>query len=163
LGLRCVLACFSIVPNVPNRPSTERIADPSMIAALLSFDLSTRNKLAAWVPTVPKDPFLHPHEFLYGFSSWVHSQNPANNGSTQMLPATNMLAQSGGSNVGFGSGNTSSNASPAPPFTPVMTPSAMTSPLMGSDEQRRHTFRDLSSVQRVRLLRTEWMRINVEL
>lgn len=110
--------------------STERIADPSVIAALLSFVLSTRNKLAAWVPTVTKDPFLHPHELLHVLSSWVHSQTIASNGSTQRLPTLTMSVQPGNSNPGLGSGNLSLNASPAipnRPFTPPITSSTIKS------------------------------------
>ncbi|KAH0839736.1 hypothetical protein J3R83DRAFT_676 [Lanmaoa asiatica] len=112
--------------------STERIADPSVIAALLSFVLSTRNKLAAWVPTITKDPFLHPHEFLCVLSSWVHSQTIASNGSTQTLP---MSVQSGNSNTGLGSGNISLNTSPIIPnqsFTPPITSSMVNSSSMNT-------------------------------
>lgn len=110
--------------------STERIADPSVIAALLSFVLSTRNKLAAWVPTITKDPFLHPHEFLHGLSSWVHSQTIANNGGTQMFPAPTMSVQSGNSNTEIGSGSASLNTLPVVP-NPI-TSSTINSPLMSS-------------------------------
>ncbi|KAF8450735.1 hypothetical protein L210DRAFT_2408267 [Boletus edulis BED1] len=96
--------------------STERIADPSVVAALFSFVLSTRNKLAAWVPTITKDPFLHPHGFLHVLSSWVHSQPVAGNGSTHTLPALTVSAPSG---TGVGSENTSLMNSPvvSTPFT----------------------------------------------
>ncbi|KAI6164879.1 hypothetical protein EDD17DRAFT_1473857 [Pisolithus thermaeus] len=54
--------------------ATERLADPNMISLLLSFVLSARNKLSTLVQGVPKDPFLHPHEFLVVLTSYVHSQ-----------------------------------------------------------------------------------------
>ncbi|KAF8559090.1 hypothetical protein OG21DRAFT_1503545 [Imleria badia] len=115
--------------------STERIADPSVIAALLSFVLSTRNKLAAWALIITKDPFLHPHEFLQVLSSWVHSQTIASNGSTQNSPALPMSAQPGNSNTGLGSGIPSLNTSPVvsnQPFTSPIPLPMMNSPLMSS-------------------------------
>lgn len=112
--------------------STERIADPSVVAALLSFILSTRNKLATWAPTLTKDPFLHPHEFLHVLSSWAHTQTVASSGSTQILPPTSV--QSGSSSTGLGSGSTSLNTSPVvsnQPFIPIAS-STINSPLMSS-------------------------------
>lgn len=115
--------------------STERIADPGVIAAILSFVLSTRNKLAAWAPTITKDPFLHPHEFLHVLSSWSHSQTAASNSCTQTLPALTTSVQPGNSNTGLGSGNTSLSTSPlvsGQPFTPSIISSTISSPLMSS-------------------------------
>ncbi|KAF9221985.1 hypothetical protein BS17DRAFT_881442 [Gyrodon lividus] len=115
--------------------STERIADPSVVAALLSFVLSTRNKLASSVQSVPKDPFLHPYEFLCVLSSYVHSQPVTNNVSTPMLPAliaSQLPGQPGHSFPGHGFGNgsaTSSATSPVVPNLPFVTPSASNLPL----------------------------------
>ncbi|KAI6105566.1 hypothetical protein F5141DRAFT_1124619 [Pisolithus sp. B1] len=59
----------------PGFEATERLADPNVISLLLSFVLSARNKLSTLVQGVPKDPFLHPHEFLVVLTSYVHSQS----------------------------------------------------------------------------------------
>lgn len=61
--------------KVPGFEATERIADPNMISLLLSFVLSARNKLCTLVQGVPKDPFLHPHEFLVALASYAQSQS----------------------------------------------------------------------------------------
>ncbi|KAF4574587.1 hypothetical protein EYR36_005935 [Pleurotus pulmonarius] len=50
----------------------ERVADPSIVSALLSLVLAIRNKLATLgYAHVPKDPFLHPHQFLVALSIYV--------------------------------------------------------------------------------------------
>ncbi|KAG9317280.1 hypothetical protein JVU11DRAFT_1475 [Chiua virens] len=131
-GLRRWVA--EIGDNLISSESTERIADPNVVTALLSFVLSTRNKLATWGPAITKDPFLHAHEFLYVLSSWVHSQNVASNNSTQTLPVLTSSVQSGSANSTTtpGSGNTSAGTSPVipQPFTAIT--SAMNSPSMSN-------------------------------
>ncbi|KAG2141720.1 uncharacterized protein EDB93DRAFT_1089166 [Suillus bovinus] len=60
--------------SLPGIEATERIADPSAVAALLSFVLSARNKLASLAQAVPKDPFLHPHVFIACISACAQAQ-----------------------------------------------------------------------------------------
>lgn len=60
--------------NFPGIETTERIADPSAVAALLSFVLSARNKLASLAQAVPKDPFLHPHVLITCISACAQAQ-----------------------------------------------------------------------------------------
>lgn len=60
--------------SFPGIEATERIADPSAVAALLSFVLSTRNKLASLAQAVPKDPFLHPHLLMACISTCAQAQ-----------------------------------------------------------------------------------------
>lgn len=60
--------------SFPGIEATERIADPSAVAALLSFVLSARNKLASLARAVPKDPFLHPHVLIACISACAQAQ-----------------------------------------------------------------------------------------
>ncbi|KAG0709652.1 hypothetical protein DFH29DRAFT_885189 [Suillus ampliporus] len=60
--------------NFPGVEATERIADPSAVAALLSFVLSARNKLTSLARAVPKDPFLHPHALIACISACAQAQ-----------------------------------------------------------------------------------------
>ncbi|KAG2077397.1 hypothetical protein BDR04DRAFT_1088384 [Suillus decipiens] len=60
--------------SFPGIEATERIADPSAVAALLSFVLSARNKLASLAQAVPKDPFLHPHVLIACISACAQAQ-----------------------------------------------------------------------------------------
>ncbi|KAH7887723.1 hypothetical protein F5I97DRAFT_2011196 [Phlebopus sp. FC_14] len=98
--------------------STERIADPSVVAALLSFVLSTRNKLSALVQAVPKDPFLYPHEFLCTLSSHALTQLAGNSNSTHSTPllptliSSQLSAQSGYSSPWYGNSVISPAVSP---------------------------------------------------
>ncbi|KAF9247064.1 hypothetical protein BU15DRAFT_69908 [Melanogaster broomeanus] len=119
--------------------STERIADPSVVAALLSFILSTRNKLASLVQSVPKDPFLHPHEFLCVLSSYAHSQLVTFNGSSPALPTlitSPLPGQLGHSSPGHGSTSATSPSTspviPHPPFVPHVTSSTLNLPSSSS-------------------------------
>lgn len=60
--------------SFPDIEASERIADPSAVAALLSFVLSARNKLASLTQAVPKDPFLHPHALIACISACAQTQ-----------------------------------------------------------------------------------------
>ncbi|OJA18986.1 hypothetical protein AZE42_00374 [Rhizopogon vesiculosus] len=60
--------------SLPGVEATERILDPTAVAALLSFVLSARNKLASLAQAVPKDPFLHPHALIAGISAYTQAQ-----------------------------------------------------------------------------------------
>src|ERR1700692_2090035 len=72
----------------------ERVADPSVVSALLSLVLATRNKLAVigyshvrpchntkhyfndiYIQIVPKDPFLHPQSFCAALAAYTQSQS----------------------------------------------------------------------------------------
>jgi hypothetical protein len=62
---------------------TERVADPSIVSALLSMVLAIRNRLAALYPShnhtsssaqlmpVPKDPFIYPYAFSLSLMSYL--------------------------------------------------------------------------------------------
>ncbi|KIJ20038.1 hypothetical protein PAXINDRAFT_166206 [Paxillus involutus ATCC 200175] len=126
--------------------STGRIADPSVVAALLSFVLSTRNKLASSVQSVTKDPFLHPHDFLFVLSSYAHSQL-VTNGSTPTLPAL-ITSQSPGQpgHLSPGHGNesatspTTSPVIPNPPFVSQTTSSTFNLPSFSTPAVHPHSF-----------------------
>ncbi|KAG2367361.1 hypothetical protein BDR07DRAFT_1458031 [Suillus spraguei] len=60
--------------SFPGIEATERIADPSAVAALLSFVLSARNKLASLAQAVPKDPFLYPYVLIACISACAQAQ-----------------------------------------------------------------------------------------
>lgn len=94
---------------VPNLESTERVADPTIIAALFSLLLSVRNKLVAlgynnvrlfvmgqpWIfndyQVAPKDPFLHPQLMLSALTSYTHAQSRSVTHSTTSLSSFNPL------------------------------------------------------------------------
>ncbi|KIK97154.1 hypothetical protein PAXRUDRAFT_136907 [Paxillus rubicundulus Ve08.2h10] len=126
--------------------STGRIADPSVVAALLSFVLSTRNKLASSVQSVTKDPFLHPHDFLCVLSSYAHSQY-VTNGSTPTLPAlitSQFPGQPGHLSPGHGNESaTSPTTSPVmanPPFVSQATSSTFNLPSFSTPTVYPHSF-----------------------
>ncbi|KAF8621597.1 hypothetical protein AX15_007620 [Amanita polypyramis BW_CC] len=58
--------------------STERIADPMFVSALLSLVLSIRNKLSAlgYSQHVPKDPFLQPQTLSNALAAFVQNTSP---------------------------------------------------------------------------------------
>ncbi|EGO27567.1 hypothetical protein SERLADRAFT_435344 [Serpula lacrymans var. lacrymans S7.9] len=58
----------------------ERVADPTTICALLSLVLVSRNKLATVSSSLPKDPFLYPHAFIYALSGWAQNHLNGNAG-----------------------------------------------------------------------------------
>ncbi|KZS97577.1 hypothetical protein SISNIDRAFT_546672 [Sistotremastrum niveocremeum HHB9708] len=67
----------------------ERVADPTVVAALLSIVATTRNKLAA-IGTphgVPHDPFLHPQALLRSLAHFVHSSRGASSVSLSLQPS----------------------------------------------------------------------------
>ncbi|KAI0638204.1 hypothetical protein C8Q77DRAFT_1187759 [Trametes polyzona] len=78
-GLLCDVTCEGIQrwvteigePFLKIEP-TEKVADPTVLAALFSLILSTRSKLHALGLVVPKDPFLDPSGFLRGLAT-LHS------------------------------------------------------------------------------------------
>ncbi|KAK7695822.1 hypothetical protein QCA50_000460 [Cerrena zonata] len=84
-GLLCDVTCEGIQrwiaeigePCMEVEP-TERVADPSVVAALLSMVLATRNKLHALGYAVPKDPFIDPHGFIKSLAAFQSSSKPHN-------------------------------------------------------------------------------------
>ncbi|KAF9485336.1 hypothetical protein BDN70DRAFT_910221 [Pholiota conissans] len=58
--------------------STDRVADPSFVAALLSLVLATRNRLAylGYSFVLPRDPFLYPHAFSLGLAAYLQATAP---------------------------------------------------------------------------------------
>ncbi|KAH7914333.1 hypothetical protein BJ138DRAFT_1144062 [Hygrophoropsis aurantiaca] len=108
----------------------ERVADPSIVAALLSFILTTRNKLAAigYAHVVPKDPFIHPQAFLAAMNAYSQAANASqSNGSTPLLPhiSTPLMGHSGPNfasvHTSPGATNSSTHTSPflGPPPMPI--------------------------------------------
>ena len=143
--------------NAPQ--ATERIADPSMISLLISFVLCARNKLAALVQGVPKDPFLHPHEFLAVLSSYAHFQ--INGGHAAATHLTGAGSTSPVSPVPF---NFNLSASTSSPTHSAISPTTVGVPLVyltlsmyntlqSTYERLRHT--DSRRVHRVLLSRLE--------
>lgn len=54
---------------------TERIADPSTVASIISLCISMRNKLSAiGFQNVPKDPFMHPRRFTRVLATFVNQR-----------------------------------------------------------------------------------------
>ncbi|KAF6762132.1 hypothetical protein DFP72DRAFT_957982 [Ephemerocybe angulata] len=78
---------------------TERVADPSVVSALLSMVLAIRNKLAALIAScasssaaqimpVPKDPFVYPYAFSLSLKSYLqHASTAASNSPVPPAPA----------------------------------------------------------------------------
>ncbi|KAI9063225.1 hypothetical protein FKP32DRAFT_1592689 [Trametes sanguinea] len=81
-GLLCDRTCEGIQkwvseigePHVKIEP-TEKVVDPSVIAALFSLILSTRSKLHALGLVVPKDPFLDPMAFVRVLGTFQSSKS----------------------------------------------------------------------------------------
>ncbi|KAI6047167.1 hypothetical protein EDC04DRAFT_2622019 [Pisolithus marmoratus] len=86
----------------PGFEATERIADPNMISLLLSFVLSARNKLSTLVQGVPKDPFLHPYEFLIALASYTRSQSFGGHPSVTQPTACPTVSGPSGSSIHAG-------------------------------------------------------------
>jgi len=143
--------------NAPQ--ATERIADPNMISLLISFVLCARNKLAALVQGVPKDPLLHPHEFLVVLSSYAYSQ--INGGHPTVTHFTGAGSTSPVSSVPIHSNLSASTSSPTHtaispttvgvPF--VYLTLSMYNTLQSTYERLRHT--DSRRVHRVLLSRLD--------
>ncbi|KAH9844317.1 uncharacterized protein C8Q71DRAFT_826848 [Rhodofomes roseus] len=80
-GLLCDVTCDGIrrwaaevgEPCMKIEP-TERVADPTVLAALFSLILTTRNKLHALGYYVPKDPFLDPYNFTRALTAFQSPQ-----------------------------------------------------------------------------------------
>ncbi|KAL5530150.1 hypothetical protein ACEPAF_6407 [Sanghuangporus sanghuang] len=54
---------------------TERVADPSIVSALITLSLSMRNKLSAiGFQAVPKDPFFQPRQFTRCLAAFVNQR-----------------------------------------------------------------------------------------
>ncbi|KAI5124996.1 hypothetical protein M0805_007420 [Coniferiporia weirii] len=67
--------------------STDRMADPSTVSALLSLVLSMRNKLSViGLQAVPKDPFLHPRRFTRSLAQFVNQRINQNQATTPSGP-----------------------------------------------------------------------------
>ncbi|KAG2156080.1 hypothetical protein DEU56DRAFT_765463 [Suillus clintonianus] len=108
----------------PGVEATERIADPNAVAALLSFVLSARNKLASLAQAVPKDPFLHPYALITCISACAQAQllgisSHPNNGthSSPTLSHTEtplLVTVSGASSPGLSISPAVSTYSPSP-------------------------------------------------
>lgn len=153
--------------NYPGFEATERLADPNMISLLLSFVLSARNKLSALVQGVPKDPFLHPYEFLVILASYVHSHSlggyssvtqPASTlasadatlVSAALLPSTAVFSLS--NNLGPSGSSTRASASLSPDSfgsTPVYLTFHLHNTILSAHEKIRHA--DSRRVHRVLL------------
>ncbi|KAI0335485.1 hypothetical protein GY45DRAFT_1267616 [Cubamyces sp. BRFM 1775] len=81
-GLLCDVTCEGIQrwvteigePFLKIEP-TEKVADPIVIAALLSLILSMRSKLHALGLVVPKDPFLDPSAFVRVLATFLSSRS----------------------------------------------------------------------------------------
>lgn len=151
--------------NIPGVEATERLADPNMISLLLSFVLSARNKLSTLIQGVPKDPFLHPHEFLVVLASYVHTHSLGGYSSvTQpagalasadaalvsaaLLPSTTVFSLS--SNPGPSGSSTRASASLSPNnSTPVYLTFHLHNTILSAHERIRHA--DSRRVHRVLL------------
>ncbi|KAH9938141.1 uncharacterized protein B0H18DRAFT_1099992 [Fomitopsis serialis] len=80
-GLLCDVTCDGIrrwaaevgEPCMKIEP-TERVADPTVLSALFSLILTTRNKLHALGYYVPKDPFLDPGNFTRALTAFQSPQ-----------------------------------------------------------------------------------------
>ncbi|KAI9000995.1 hypothetical protein BD414DRAFT_405041 [Trametes punicea] len=81
-GLLCDVTCDGIQKWVTEigEPylkieTTEKVADPTVIAALFSLILSIRSKLHALGLVVPKDPFLEPSAFVRVLATFLSSKS----------------------------------------------------------------------------------------
>lgn len=132
-----------------------------MISLLISFVLSGRNKLSALMQGVPKDPFLHPHEFLVALSSYAHAQLPGGHqiitqslGTGGPLPVSTLpfnfnLSASTGSPTHHGVSPTTTGAGVPLVYLTL----SMYNTLHSTHERLRHT--DSRRVHRVLLSRLE--------
>ncbi|TFK91811.1 hypothetical protein K466DRAFT_582454 [Polyporus arcularius HHB13444] len=91
-GLLCDITCEGIQrwvteigePYLHIEP-TERVAEPSVIAALFSLILSTRSKLHALGLVVPKDPFVDPGGFVRALATFHSSKSHPHSHSPHIL------------------------------------------------------------------------------
>ncbi|KAL6309539.1 hypothetical protein BKA93DRAFT_722828 [Sparassis latifolia] len=89
----------------------ERVADPSIVAALFSSILTLRNKLHALGHVVPKDPFVDPQAFIRALDTYISKSTTQSHSHSlsvtqAVIPNTSPLS---------GSSPSSSGASPVPP------------------------------------------------
>ncbi|KAF7790804.1 hypothetical protein EIP86_001761 [Pleurotus ostreatoroseus] len=91
-GLLCDVTCEGIQrwvteigePCAQVEPM-ERVADPTVVAALFSMILTVRNRLHAMGHLVPKDPFLDPIGFVKALANFAASKSPHAHGHTLSL------------------------------------------------------------------------------
>ncbi|KAI0719537.1 hypothetical protein C8T65DRAFT_635688 [Cerioporus squamosus] len=91
-GLLCDITCEGIQrwvtdigePYLHIEP-TERVAEPTVIAALFSLILSTRSKLHALGLVVPKDPFIDPAGFVRALATFHSSKSHPHSHSPHIL------------------------------------------------------------------------------
>ncbi|TBU49553.1 hypothetical protein BD309DRAFT_947112 [Dichomitus squalens] len=119
-GLLCDVTCEGIQRWVTeigeqylNIEPTERVAEPTVIAALFSLIVSIRSKLFALGVVVPKDPFLDPIAFVKALTAFYHKSQQSSSHSHLVLPTTPTIASSS-----IGSSNSGS------PVPPLLGPSA---------------------------------------
>ncbi|KAI0695729.1 hypothetical protein BC835DRAFT_1272898 [Cytidiella melzeri] len=91
-GLLCDVTCEGIQRWVTevgepcvNVEPMERVADPTVVAALLSLVLTVRNRLSALGQYVPKDPFIEPLPFVKALTSFI-STRPHGHSHSMSLP-----------------------------------------------------------------------------
>ncbi|KAI0832438.1 hypothetical protein BC628DRAFT_315443 [Trametes gibbosa] len=117
-GLLCDVTCEGIQrwvseigdPYLKIEP-TEKVADPTVIAALFSLILSTRTKLHSLGLVVPKDPFLDPSGLLRGLATLHSSKTHPHTPHTHSLHSHNSSPTSPPSSVVASSPMTSQSPS----------------------------------------------------
>ncbi|KAI0081792.1 hypothetical protein K474DRAFT_1656176 [Panus rudis PR-1116 ss-1] len=75
-------------PLLDVEPS-ERVADPTVVSAIFSVIVTTRNKLHALGHNVPKDPFIDLYSFLKSLASFQSSKPHHSHGHSHNLSITN--------------------------------------------------------------------------
>ncbi|KAI0084175.1 hypothetical protein BDY19DRAFT_898854 [Irpex rosettiformis] len=116
-GLLCDVTCEGIQRWVAeigepcvNVEPMERVADPTVVAALLSLVLTVRNRLNALGQYVPKDPFIDPPAFVKALTSFMTSKQHSHNHSMSIphhIPISNITMNP--------------MSSPSPSFPPQVT------------------------------------------
>ncbi|KAI0750862.1 hypothetical protein C8Q80DRAFT_1217783 [Daedaleopsis nitida] len=129
---------------------TEKVADPTVIAALFSVIVSVRSKLHALGIVVPKDPFMEPAGFVRALATFHTSKSHHPHGHP---PHINILPTSPTSHTGS---STSTATSPVPPvLSPCPSASVLTQALIDSIQSQYAKLRQSDSYKVHRVLKNK--------
>lgn len=79
--------------SIDSEQATERLADPSVVSALLSLVLAMRNKLydIGFGQIIPRDPFFEPAAFVHALNAFHNSRHPTTTSTSTQEFATMTL------------------------------------------------------------------------
>ncbi|OBZ70442.1 Protein STB6 [Grifola frondosa] len=156
-GLLCDVTCEGIQrwvleigePCMKVEPM-ERVADPTVVAALFSLILSTRGQLHALGQVVPKDPFLDPSTFVRSLASFHASKPHYAHSQSLSLPSTTQSSTLASPSVPpVATAATSSSSSSSPPTV------FLTKPLIASIQAAYEKVRQSESYKVHRVLKNK--------